>query len=209
MWLEYELLSRPDVPGVFCVSTSYRQEPNIVSGRHKIVFPMFEFESRGNVDDLQKLMAELLEYLCYGSCDSFKRINYLDAMKKYNVPELEHEHESQLCKDYGRAVFLERFPEHTSPFWNMKRHGDGTTHKIDVIIDGMETFGTAERSSDANEMRKAFHEIGEGGYAKLLFDLFGCSRVEKELEDFLSLDFVPRYGGGIGLTRLISSLERV
>ena len=24
MWLEYELLKTPDVPGVFCISTSYR-----------------------------------------------------------------------------------------------------------------------------------------------------------------------------------------
>ena len=25
MWLEYELLNNPDLPGCFCVSTSYRQ----------------------------------------------------------------------------------------------------------------------------------------------------------------------------------------
>jgi len=209
MWLEYELLNRPDVPGVFCISTSFRQEPNAVPGRHKILFPMFEFESRGNIDDLQYLMAELLEYLGYGAREKYKRINYLDAMQEYGVPELEHEHEAALCKDYGRAVFLERFPEHTSPFWNMKRHGDGTSHKIDVIMDGMETFGTAERSSNPDEMREAFHAISEGGYAKLLFDLFGQDRVERELEEFLSHDFFPRYGGGIGLTRLISSMEKV
>ena len=208
MWLEYELLTRPEVPGVFCVSTSYRQEPNVVPGRHKIVFPMFEFESRGTVDDLQRMMAELLEHLGYGCRESYKRINYRDAMNEYGVDELEHEHEAQLCEDYGRAVFLERFPEHTSPFWNMKRHADGTSHKIDVIIDGMETFGTAERSSDPDEMRDAFHSISDGGYAQLLYDLFGKDRVEEELEDFLSHDFVPRYGGGIGVTRLISSMQK-
>ncbi len=91
----------------------------------------------------------------------------------------------------------------------MKRSGDGTAHKIDVIIDGMETFGTAERSSDPEEMRNAFHTISEGAYAKLLFDLFGRHRVEKELEDFLELNFTPRFGGGIGLTRLIASLEKM
>ncbi len=208
MWLEYELLNRPDVPGVFCVSTSYRHEQNPVKGRHKIVFPMFEFESRGTVDDLQQLMAELLEHLGYGSRESYKRINYRDAMHKYNTDELDHDHETQLCQDYGRAVFLERFPEHTSPFWNMKRHGDGTSHKIDVIIDGMETFGTAERSSDPYEMREAFHTISDGGYANLLFDLFGKERVVNELEEFLSHNFFPRYGGGIGVTRLISSMEK-
>ena len=30
MWLEYELLNNPDVPGFYCLSTSYRQEPNPV-----------------------------------------------------------------------------------------------------------------------------------------------------------------------------------
>ena len=30
MWLEYELLNNPNVPGFFCVSTSYRAEKEIV-----------------------------------------------------------------------------------------------------------------------------------------------------------------------------------
>ena len=28
MWLEYEMLKNPSVEGVFCISTSYRNEPN-------------------------------------------------------------------------------------------------------------------------------------------------------------------------------------
>ena len=44
MWLEYELLTNPDIPGCFCVSTSYRQEQNPKEGRHELIFPMFEFE---------------------------------------------------------------------------------------------------------------------------------------------------------------------
>ena len=51
MWLEYELLKTPDVPGVFCISTSYRNEPNPIPGRHETIFPMFEFESKGNMDE--------------------------------------------------------------------------------------------------------------------------------------------------------------
>jgi hypothetical protein len=41
----------------------------------------------------------------------------------------------------------------------------------------------------------------------LIIDLFGRSRVEAELEKFLSFDFFPRSGGGIGMTRIISALE--
>ena len=78
---------------------------------------------------------------------------------------------------------------------------------IDVIIDGMETIGSAERGSNPQDMRESFYSIFEGGYANKLFNLFGRERVERELEAFLSCNFTPRFGGGIGLTRLIQSLE--
>ena len=63
MWLEYEILSKPDVAGYFCLNTSYRMEPNPVPGRHDLMFPMFEFESKGDVNDLQKMQVELLDHL--------------------------------------------------------------------------------------------------------------------------------------------------
>ena len=56
-------------------------------------------------------------------------------------------------------------------------------------------------------MRDTFYTISNGEYAQLIIDKFGRSRVEKELEDFLSFDFFPRSGGGIGVTRLISALK--
>jgi hypothetical protein len=40
-----------------------------------------------------------------------------------------------------------------------------------------------------------------------LYDQFGKNRVEKELKDFLSLDFFPRVGGGIGITRLLHAMN--
>ena len=102
--------------------------------------------------------------------------------------------------------FITHFPYTTSPFWNMKKEGE-FANKCDVIIDGMETIGSAERSADTVEMREQFHTISDGEYASLLYELFGKERVEKELEEFLSYDFFPRYGGGIGVTRLISALK--
>ena len=53
-----------------------------------------------------------------------------------------------------------------------------------------------------------FHTISDGMYADLLFKLFGKDRVEKELDEFLSFGFFPRFGGGIGITRLISALDK-
>ena len=56
-------------------------------------------------------------------------------------------------------------------------------------------------------MRNTFETISEGGYAAKLFELFGEERVTKELDDFLEFDFFPRYGAGIGLTRLARAME--
>ena len=47
MWLEHELLKNPEWDGVFCISTSYREEKNPIEGRHELIFPMFEFEAKG------------------------------------------------------------------------------------------------------------------------------------------------------------------
>lgn len=205
MWLEYELLTKPDIPSVFCISTSYRNEPRPVPGRHKILFPMFEFESRGGLDDLRRLETELVEHLGLGDKSLFHYKSYDELAGYYGVDELSHEHENRMVEDFGKVVFLENFPQKTSPFWNMKKNGD-YAHKIDVILSGAETIGSAERSSNVDEMREQFHTISEGKYADKLFSLFGRERVEKELDEFLTLSFFPRYGGGIGVTRLISAL---
>ena len=67
-----------------------------------------------------------------------------------------------------------------------------TAAKIDVILGGMETIGSAERSTNRSEMRDTFHTISGGKYATLLYDKFGFDRVEKELKDFLSFNFYSK-----------------
>ena len=212
MWLEYELLNNPDLPGCFCVSTSYRQEPNIVEGRHEVIFPMFEFEAPGNFRALLHMERDLIKHLGLigevgGIAGPFPEKDYRQWCSEFNCEELDHEHEQMISDSHPTGVgFITRFPYSTSPFWNMKKEGN-VANKCDVIIGGMETIGSAERSADVEEMRELFYTISDGGYAKLLFKLFGEERVEKELEEFLSYKFFPRYGGGIGLTRLISALK--
>jgi aspartyl/asparaginyl-tRNA synthetase len=209
MWLEYELLKNPEAPGFFCMSTSFRNEPMPVEGRHDKIFPMFEFEMRGELDDLVDLEKELLEYLGFGDREQYGEGDYTDVANKYNTVELEHEHEEQLRKDYGPVYFLKMFPNTTSPFWNMKQNEErtGLANKVDVILHGMETIGSAERSSDKNEMRKQFYNISDGNYAKILFSNFTKDRVEGELDEFLSNKFFSRFGGGIGMTRLIRAMK--
>jgi len=208
MWLEYELLTQPELPGVFCVSTSYRNEPKPVAGRHKLIFPMFEFELKGGVDELQEFETELLKYLGFGKEPEFVYKTYDELKGFYKTTELTHKHENKMLKDFGKVVFCQDFPIYTSPFWNMKKHGSEHANKIDVIIGGQETIGSAERSSNVKEMASQFYSISDGKYAKKLFELFGKERVEHELHEFLGLNFFPRSGGGIGLTRLIDAIKK-
>jgi len=206
MWLEYELLKNPDLPGVFCVSTSYRNEPNPVPGRHKLIFPMFEFELKGSVEELKKFEAEMLNYLGFSGDYVYKAYDELKGF--YKTEELSHDDENKMQQDFGPVVFCTDFPTYTSPFWNMKKKGDTHAHKIDVIMHGHETIGSAERSSNIDEMRESFYSISDGKYAEKLFELFGKERVESELNDFLALEFFPRVGGGIGMTRMINAFEK-
>ena len=211
MWLEYELLQNPDLKGVYCVSTSYRQEQNPVAGRHELIFPMFEFEAPGTFDDLIEMEENLVCHLGFRPC-VYPIKRYTEWQEEFNTTEeLNHEHEQMISDSHTNIQqagvgFITHFPYTTSPFWNMKKEGE-FANKCDVIIDGMETIGSAERSADTVEMREQFHTISDGEYASLLYELFGKERVEKELEEFLSYDFFPRYGGGIGVTRLISALK--
>jgi aspartyl/asparaginyl-tRNA synthetase len=206
MWLEHELLKNPEWNGVFCISTSYREEKNPIPGRHELIFPMFEFESKGTMEDLIKLEGDLLAHLGFG--DSMHEVKYEDVCEEYGgVPILEDEHESRMWKEKGNIVSLQHFPIRTNPFWNMKHDQDGIFNKVDVIMYGQETIGSAERSCDVEKMKEMFYTIENGGYSTKLFELFGKERVEAELEEFLKFDFFPRFGGGIGMTRLARAYE--
>ncbi len=204
MWLEYEILKNPTVPGVFCSTTSYRNEANPIPGRHEKVFPMFEFESSGTMDDLRNLEARLLKFLGFSEPVS---VLYEDICTRYGVREIKAEQEEQMEKDFGPVISLEKFPRRTSPFWNMKHEKDGIYNKIDLIMHGVETIGSAERATNPQEMYESFLNISEGNYARLLFKAFGKERVMRELDEYLSLSFFPRFGAGIGVTRLVRAMQ--
>lgn len=210
MWLEHELLTQPNANGFYCVSTSYRREENPIEGRHCLIFPMFEFEFPGNMSDLELIESELLHYL--GFKDLQIRLDYDGVCKNNDVSIIDSDLESKLASEKSNVIFLKNFPERTSPFWNMARWIDsspyaGKAKKIDVILHGQETIGSAERSCDVEQMREIFFSIENGKYAEKLFELFGYGRVIDELNEFLSNEFIPRVGGGIGITRLIRAME--
>jgi aspartyl/asparaginyl-tRNA synthetase len=140
--------------------------------------------------------------------DSPVEVNYDDVCEEYaGVSILEDEHESRMWSEKGSIISLQNFPIRTNPFWNMKHNSDNIFNKVDVILYGQETIGSAERSSDVEKMREMFYTIEGGKYSEKLFELFGKDRVENELEIFLQHEFFPRFGGGIGMTRLARAYE--
>lgn len=207
MWLEHLLLNDPSVPGYFSVATSYRDEPDPVPGRHDKIFPMFEFELKGNFDAMTDMKKRLLVHLGY---DNISEDTYENIANIYNVHEIEHEHEAQLAKDYGHAFLLKDFPRYTSPFWNMKKSDEDPNiyKKCDTILSGAETIGAAERSCNPEQMLHDFKTISNGEYAKTIYRQFGKERVDAEMNEFLSKNFFVRSGGGIGVTRLIKSMKQ-
>lgn len=205
MWLEHELLGNPDVKGVFCVTTSYRHEQKPDPARHLSIFPMFEFETHGDMSSLQLLLGELCEWLGFGPRHSYQAGDYETIAEQYNCEEIAAAEELRIGEEYSHVFMLKNFPFSSHPFWNMKKEGMHAK-KIDTLLFGVETIGSAERSCDASEMYEWFHTIKNGEYAEKLFGEFGKERVERELQDFLSHNFFPRFGGGIGLTRLMRAM---
>ena len=169
---------------------------------------MFEAEHTGDYEHLLNTLSNLVEHLGFVKSKSeIKFFTYDELCEKYGVSILEAEHETKMGSNLGTSVSLQKFPKRTSPFFNMKSEDGETFEKIDVILFGMETIGSAVRSSDPVMMRKMFYEISDGEYAGKLFELFGKERVEKELEEFLSHNFFERFGGGCGMTRLIRAYK--
>ncbi len=205
MWLEEVLLKNPELPGVFCHTTSYRDEPNPDASRHLRVFPLFEFETHGDMQVLQNLMSDLFEYLGFGPKETFAQGDYKDMASRFGTRLVEAQQESEIGSKLGHIFFLKNFPHYSHPFFNMKRV-DGVSKKIDALCYGMETIGSAERATCADEMWEDFHKTSDGAYAGLLFEKFGKERVLRELEAYLSLNFIPRCGGGIGVNRLMRGM---
>lgn len=216
MHLEFDLMRNPSLPGMYSISTSYRNEAEPNPERHNLIFGLIDFEMKGGFDELINLEKEFCEWMGLGKANSYSEGDYLDIAKKYSTKELDHCHEEQLYKDYGPVYFLKNFPEFTSPFWNMARNNlvegvdeeNQTAKKCDVILSGVETIGSAERSCDPEVMKYRFETISNGDYAKTLYSQFGKERVDKEMSEFMKLPMIQRSGGGIGVTRLIRSLKK-
>lgn len=205
---EIILCDKDNLPGFYCTTTSYRQEKDPIPGRHALIFPMKEFEIPQNFDGLIQFEKDLLEHLGFGPQAEYVELDYRQMCRKYQTEEIDHQHELMIQQDYGNVVFLKHFDERSNPFFNMKRDADRAL-KVDVLLCGVETIGSAERECDIERMRRCFYEMSDGLYAKTLFEKFGRERIVKELDDYLGLPMKTRSGAGIGITRLIRAMKIV
>jgi len=215
MHLETILMeNNENIDGLYTITASYRDEPNPIEGRHLRSFSMFEAEHKGDFNHLIETLSELIVHLGFvKKTEDIPFFTYNELCKKYNTNLLESEHEQLIWEEFGDVVGITYFPRRSSPFFNMgfakndEKTGEELYFKCDLIICGQETFGCAERSVSPEEMRDSFHTISDGMYSKLLFDKFGKDRVETELENFLSLPMMSRWGFGMGINRLIRALK--
>ncbi len=214
--LERLLLKDPSLGKLFCQTNSFRDEDyaDLIATdkdgfhRHSSLFGLIEFESRGDFNDLREFTAEMLMYLGFKKPVEFA---YAELCEKFGVKELENEHEMRIYEDCDAPVMIKYFPEFTSPFFNMKRVNGPKNEVLSCKIDTIllhETIGAASRSVDVKQMRDTFYTIESGEYAKKLFALFGKERVEAELEEFINLPQIERFGGGIGVPRLIHAMKK-
>lgn len=200
-------LLTPYIPrGYYCESTSTRDEKKAGDGRRYNTFAMSEFEMFGSYDHLRSFLHKFMAHIGF---ENVKYIDYEEACDYLNVSLIEDQEEKKLCEDIAPVVLLGKFPKRTDPYWNMKHSGEKDIYnKIDVLIHGVETIGSAERSCDVEQMKQDFYNQDQGKYCDRMFKMFGRERVETELDIFLSHEFVPRYGGGVGLQRLIEGMKK-
>lgn len=205
--LEIALLRDPSLKRVFCQTTSYRNEMDSADKeRYDRIFNMFEFEGLGGKYELSITITDTLKRLGFFKNPTWQ-LTYEEMCERYNVESIGAKEEALMQRDYGNVIMLYDFPKSSHPFWNMQQNKNGIYGKIDVILFGVETFGTAVRSCDPDQQRRDFYSLSDGQYSQLLFRTFGKQRVIDELEAYLALPMIPRYGGGIGISRLCRALR--
>ena len=203
--LDYELLKHSDWKGVFCLSTCFKNSSDQLDTSDNKIVPMYEFIMRGNMEDLIHIEAELLHYLGLGEIDQFVYKKYSTLLEKYDINELNNK---LIYDDIGSVVFLKEYPNDNSTFWNTKLATNKLTLKnINVIINGIKVIHSAEMSVNKEDMREQFNKMNNKNYTNILFSNYGKERVEKEVEDYLKLDFFTRAGGYIDITKFINIMK--
>lgn len=235
VWLQYELLNSRNLEnssakGYFFEHTSYnrgkslqgKKPPRFLPGIETItkdiqMSPILEFETNGTMSDLMNLEMDLICHLGY---DKPTKLSYEEALEIVNKNQeteiLDNADEQTLCREQNSVILLYNHPERTNPFWNIKRD-ENTSHscKVDVLMYGLKTIISAERSMNPKDIKHFFFTMKDGEYVKSLYNQFGIDRPIGELYQMLNYlssqtqenEPDPMCGGTIDLVPLIQSYE--
>lgn len=214
-------LKKVNLPqGYFTEGNSFRDERIIGDWRHSRSFLMSEFElfasSQESAEaELTLFNIKLLHNLGF---KDVKVMNYSDICNKYKVSKIgDNEETAVVLTNNCNPVIITRFTPISDPYWNMHKLPNGTFAKQDLILAaynpvlrktvGLECGGTAVRSCDIKHMHDMFYKQDNGNYARTMNEYFGTGRIQCELEKFFKNTFIPRFGGGIGVERLLAAME--
>lgn len=206
--------------GLVTYGVSTRNESTAdTDDRRNYQFPMIEIEGFNTYNEHQtvneriyyKLVMQhtrfMTELQLLQPTQDIPLVDYETLCEIYGVETLEAEQEMRIYKDYGPVVGLINFPKRTNPFWNMLRFENSDQFaKLDLIVCGRESSGGAIREISVSKMNKNFYNVEGGKYAARLFENLGKENVERALGTYLENKFVPRFGAGYGLTRILQAM---
>jgi hypothetical protein len=198
--LDEELLKNPTAPGFFCITNVYKKD--CLS-----TYPIIEFVLNGNVEILEIVEKELLNYLEYQISNCVEKdYDYISKKKKKDVLYLSDDIKQKIYEKFGTVVFLKNYPEYANTHWNIKKNQNNTYNKITVILSGQEVIESYENDTDKNQIFETFTTMQNGTYNKKLYELFGEKYVNNTLNNYLSNTFITRSSGKIYINELIISM---
>lgn len=165
--------------GYFSISTTIEQ---------KIIF---EFIIHKNIHELIQLERELLEFLNIKTRDN--NVHY---------PEYIYE-EIDITND--NVFLVKHFPKYMYPFWNIKQTNNGLNEQVKVVLEGYDIMSSFEMSCERDTMRNNFNQ----DYESILNHLFSKERVEREVTQLFSKEYITRSYGIINMQSLLFCMNPI
>ena len=91
------------------------------------------------------------------------------------------------------------------PFWNIKQTNNGLNEQVKVILDGYDIMSSFEMSCERGTMRNNFNQ----DYESILNRLFSKERVEREVTQLFSKEYITRSYGIINMKSLLYCMNPI
>lgn len=199
IWLEYELLNNTNIPGVYSLCTSYKNDPNYTRTMSENVFeadivtPLFEIVTFGQYTDMHNIVVNLLRDLGF--------------MEKYTFQDY-----NQLAKRRGsRALSISDItPQNSVTFLeNVPKLKWGMESMSQVYINHSEILTFAHHTADPNSLIQNFLTLDDGNVADYLYSQFSKERVDEELYKFAGVRGKSTISCSINILNLMAAMTNI